>query len=48
MGFIGILDDDPAGLAFVPEGTPVGVGWEHIRGPWYMWVPLGYVSDEAD
>lgn len=48
MGFIGILDDDPAGLAFVPEGSPVGVGWEHIRGPWYMWVPLGYVSDEAD
>jgi hypothetical protein len=48
MGFIGILDDDPAGLAFVPEGTPVGVGWEHIRGPWYMWVPLAYVADEAD
>lgn len=48
MGFIGILDDDTAGLAFVPEGTPVGVGWERISGPWYRWVPLGYVYDEAD
>ncbi len=48
MGYIGILGDDPAGLAFVPEGTPVGVGWEHIRGPWYTWVPRGYVSDEPD
>jgi hypothetical protein len=47
-GYIGILDDDPAGLAFVPEGRPVGVGWEHIRGPWYMWVPLRYVSDDPD
>jgi hypothetical protein len=47
-GFIGILDDDPAGLAFVPVGTPVGVGWEHIRGPWFTWVPRGYVSDEPD
>lgn len=44
-GFIGILGDDPAGLAYVPEGTPVGVGWEHIAGPWYEWIPLGYVSD---
>jgi hypothetical protein len=44
-GFIGILGDDPAGLAYVPEGTPVGVGWEHITGPWFKWIPLGYVSD---
>lgn len=44
-GFIGILGDDPAGLAYVPDGTPVGVGWSHIRGSWYSWVPLGYVPD---
>lgn len=44
-GFIGILGDDPAGLAYVPAGTPDGVGWEHIRGPWYSWIPLGYVSE---
>jgi len=44
-GFIGILDDDPAGLAFVPEGDPVGVGWKHIKGPWFTWVPLGYEPD---
>lgn len=44
-GFIGILGDDPAGLAYVPAGTPDGVGWEHIRGPWYGWMPLGYVSE---
>lgn len=41
-GFIGILGDDPAGLAFVPDGRPVGVDWQHINGPWYRWVPLGY------
>ncbi len=47
-GYIGILGDDPAGLAYAPGGTPTGVGWEHISGPWYSWVPLGYVSDETD
>lgn len=44
-GFIGILGDDPAGLAFVPEGSPVGVHWEHIRGPWYRWIPLHYAPE---
>jgi hypothetical protein len=44
-GYIGILADDPAGLAYVPNGEPVGVGWEHITGPWFRWVPSGYVYD---
>lgn len=44
-GYIGILADDPAGLAYVPNGEPVGVGWEHISGPWFRWVPSGYVDD---
>jgi hypothetical protein len=46
-GFIGILGDDPAGLAYVLEGTPVGVGWEHIDGSWYRWIPTQYVDDEG-
>jgi hypothetical protein len=26
----------------------VGVGWQHIRGPWFSWVPLGYVYSGTD
>jgi hypothetical protein len=47
-GYIGILGDDPAGIAYVPDGAPVGVGWQHIRGPWFSWVPLGYVYSGTD
>jgi hypothetical protein len=43
--FVGMLADDPAGLAYVPEGHPVGVSWDHISGPWYRWEPYGYASD---
>lgn len=38
--YVGILGDDGAGLAFVPEGTPTEVGeWEHLSGPWFRWYP---------
>lgn len=44
-GFIGILGDDPSGLAYTLDGPPVGVGGDHISGPWYRWIPLHYVSE---
>jgi hypothetical protein len=44
-GFIGILDDDPSGLAYAPDGPPVGVSSDHITGPWYRWVPSGYLTE---
>jgi hypothetical protein len=44
-GFIGILGDDPSGLAYAPDGPPVGVSSDHITGPWYRWVPSGYVME---
>jgi hypothetical protein len=38
--YVGILDDDPAGLAYVTGGTPSGPGiYEHIDGPWFLWLP---------
>jgi hypothetical protein len=39
-GYIGILDDDGAGLAYVPSGAPAGPGvYQHLQGPWYAWSP---------
>jgi hypothetical protein len=38
--YVGILDDDPAGLAYVPSGPPSGPGvYEHVDGPWFLWLP---------
>jgi hypothetical protein len=38
--YVGILDDDPAGLAYVPTGTPSGPGvYQHVDGPWFLWLP---------
>lgn len=39
-GYVGILDDDEAGLAYFPNGPPSnGLIYEHLLGPWYRWFP---------
>jgi hypothetical protein len=39
-GYVGVLEDDGAGLAYVPSGTPGGSGvYQHLTGPWYSWSP---------
>jgi len=39
-GYVGILDDDEAGLAYFPGGPPSnGLRYEHLLGAWYRWFP---------
>ncbi|MEP7379097.1 MAG: hypothetical protein ABI725_05980 [Chloroflexota bacterium] len=39
-GYVGILDDDEAGIAYFPSGLPTnGIRYEHLLGPWYRWYP---------
>jgi hypothetical protein len=37
-GYVGMLDDDEAGLAYFPGGPPSnGLRYEHLLGAWYRW-----------
>jgi hypothetical protein len=39
-GYVGILADDGAGLAYLPSGLPdADPRYEHLVGPWYRWYP---------
>jgi hypothetical protein len=42
--YIGILGDDPAGLAYVPSGQPAAADltYQHVLGPWYRWYPSAF------
>lgn len=38
-GYVGMLDDDEAGLAYFPHGAPTddGAQYDHLYGNWYRW-----------
>ena len=37
-GYVGMLDDYEAGLAYFPDGAPAdGSRYEHLLGDWYRW-----------
>jgi len=39
-GFVGILGDDSAGIAYFPTGAPAAdPPYEHLVGDWYRWYP---------
>jgi len=39
-GFVGILGDDNAGIAYFPDGAPAADSpYEHLVGSWYRWYP---------
>lgn len=39
-GYVGVLNDDEAGLAYFPGGPPANdFRYEHLLGAWYRWFP---------